>query len=94
LVEEITHDGGPAEAPPLVKAAVGFVIGNPFAGRPESDLAALIEPSARWGHLGAGADVTVDNRRFGKLTSARTGQAQARGAAMPAGIGRMAASWR
>jgi hypothetical protein len=47
-VEEITHDGGPAEAPPLVKAAVGVVIGNPFAGRYSSDLAALIEPSAQW----------------------------------------------
>jgi hypothetical protein len=48
-VEEIRHDGGRAAAPPLVKAAVGFVIGNPFAGRHVSDLSALTEPSAQWG---------------------------------------------
>ena len=47
-VEEIMHDGGPAEKRPLVKAAVGVVIGNPFAGRYSTDLAALIEPSAQW----------------------------------------------
>ena len=36
-VEEIRHDGGPSAAPPLVKAAVGLVIGNPFAGRHEPE---------------------------------------------------------
>jgi hypothetical protein len=48
-VEEIWHDGGPAAAEPLVKAAVGVVIGNPFAGRHVPGLAALTEPSAAWG---------------------------------------------
>jgi hypothetical protein len=47
-VEEIRHDGGPPAAP-LVKAAVGLVIGNPFAGRHEPDLSALTGPSAQWG---------------------------------------------
>jgi hypothetical protein len=48
-VEEIWHEGGPAAEQPLVKAAVGVVIRNPFAGRFEPDLAALTAPSAELG---------------------------------------------
>lgn len=45
-VEEISTDGGPAIDPPLVKAAVGAVITNPYAGRYAETLELLIEPSA------------------------------------------------
>jgi hypothetical protein len=45
VVEEIAHDGGPAVEEPLVKAAVGVVIANPYAGRYTDTLEALIEPS-------------------------------------------------
>lgn len=45
-VEEILHDGGEPPARPLIKAAVGIVIENPFAGAPyAADLASLIDPS-------------------------------------------------
>jgi hypothetical protein len=45
-VEEITHEGGTPRETPLVKAAVGVVFKNPFAGREYSDdLSALIDPS-------------------------------------------------
>ena len=46
MVEEIHHDGGPAGSEPLVRAAVGVVITNPFAGRYVEDLTPLIAPSA------------------------------------------------
>jgi Amino acid synthesis len=48
-VEEIVHEGGQPPADALVKAAVGVVIANPFAGRYGDDLAALIAPSAALG---------------------------------------------
>ncbi len=48
-VEEIVHEGGPAVAVPLVKAAVGVVIRNPFAGRWVDDLSPLTDPSASLG---------------------------------------------
>jgi hypothetical protein len=48
-VEEIWHEGGPPREQPLVKAAVGVVIQNPFASRFEPDLAALTAPSAELG---------------------------------------------
>lgn len=48
-VQEIRHDGGdPGE--PLIKAAVGLIIRNPFAGKFNADLSALIDPSASIGH--------------------------------------------
>jgi hypothetical protein len=43
--EEIHRDGGPVVHPPLVKAAVGAVITNPYAGRWSEDLDELVEPS-------------------------------------------------
>jgi len=43
--EEIHAEGGPAEAPPLIKAAVAAVIENPYAGRYSESLEELIEPS-------------------------------------------------
>lgn len=45
VVEEIRHDGGPPVDEPLVKAAVGVVIKNPYAGRYTDSLEGLIEPS-------------------------------------------------
>lgn len=55
-VEEVRHDGGEPARTPLVKAAVGVVIQNPFAGQRVDDLSALIEPSAELGReLGARA---------------------------------------
>jgi hypothetical protein len=62
-VEEIRHDGAPNGGPILVKAAVGMVLSNPFAGRWVEDLAPLIEPSAEWGaELGARAATLLGGR--------------------------------
>lgn len=48
-VHEIRHDGGqPGDA--LVKAAVGVIIKNPYAGKFVSDLSRLTGPSAAIGH--------------------------------------------
>lgn len=46
FTEEVNHEGGAAAEPPLVKAAVGAVIVNPYAGRYADDLGELIGPSA------------------------------------------------
>jgi hypothetical protein len=46
VVEEIQHDGGDAVAEPLLKAAVGVVIANPFARVHVRDLSPLTDPSA------------------------------------------------
>ncbi|KTS05708.1 amino acid synthesis family protein [Microbacterium testaceum] len=55
-VEEVRHDGGEPLSTPLVKAAVGVVIANPFAGQRVQDLSELTEPSAELGReLGARA---------------------------------------
>jgi hypothetical protein len=48
-VEEVRHDGGDPVDPPLIKAAVGVVIRNPFAGKRVDDLTALTEPSTELG---------------------------------------------
>jgi hypothetical protein len=48
-VEEIHHDGAPDDGPVLVKAAVGMVLANPFAGRYQGDLSELTDPSPAWG---------------------------------------------
>ena len=48
-VQEIRHDGGKADDV-LIKAAVGVVIRNPFAGKFVSDLSALTGPSPAIGH--------------------------------------------
>ncbi len=44
-VEEINHDGGAPLETPLIKAAVGAVFANPFAGRRVEDLSPLIDAS-------------------------------------------------
>lgn len=49
VVEEIRHDGGPRPAEPLVKAAVGAVVANPFAGRYVEDLSPLVDSSPALG---------------------------------------------
>lgn len=61
-VQEIRHDGGkPGEA--LVKAAVGVVIRNPFAGKFVADLSPLTKPSAALGHaLGQRAAALLGGR--------------------------------
>lgn len=49
VVEEIWHEGGPVTGEPLLKAAVGVVIKNPFAGTYTEDLSALTDPSPALG---------------------------------------------
>lgn len=49
FVQEIGHEGGPVQGEPLLKAAAGVVIANPFAGRYVEDLSALTGPSASLG---------------------------------------------
>jgi hypothetical protein len=49
LVEEIEHEGGKPADPPLRKAISAAVIHNPFAGRYDDELDALVEPSADLG---------------------------------------------
>lgn len=50
VVQEVAHDGGPSPEAPLVKAAVGVIITNPFAGsRYQADLSSLTDPSAAIG---------------------------------------------
>jgi hypothetical protein len=49
FVEEIWHDGGPVSAEPLVKAAAGVVIKNPFAGGYVEDLSPLTVSSPALG---------------------------------------------
>lgn len=45
VIEEITHDGGKPLLTPLIKAAVGVVIANPFTARQVEDLSPLIDSS-------------------------------------------------
>jgi hypothetical protein len=50
VVEEIHHEGGPVAARPLRRAAALAVVGNPFAGRYEPDIAGsmqALEPLGR-----------------------------------------------
>ena len=62
VVHEILHDGG-TPGQPLIKAAVGVVIRNPFAGRFSADLSELIDPSPAIGHaLGARAAALLRGR--------------------------------
>lgn len=62
-VEEIAHDGGAPTEEPLIKAAVGVVFANPFAGRYVEDLDELIAPSAELGReLGARAASLLGGR--------------------------------
>ena len=49
LVQEVRHEGGPAPEQPLLKAAAGVVVANPFAGRWVEDLSPLTTPSASIG---------------------------------------------
>jgi hypothetical protein len=48
-VEEVNHDGGDPLTEPLIKAAVGAVFRNPFAGAFQPDLGALVDLSAELG---------------------------------------------
>ena len=48
-VQETRHDGG-EPGKPLIKAAVGVIIRNPFVGKYTADLSALTDPSASIGH--------------------------------------------
>jgi hypothetical protein len=62
-VEEIRHDGGDDVEGVLVKAAVGMVIANPFAGRYIADLSPLTNASVAWGRsLGARAAGLLGDR--------------------------------
>ena len=63
FVQEISHEGGPVQDEPLVKAAAGVIIANPFAGRYVEDLSALTGPSASLGiALGARAVALLGGR--------------------------------
>lgn len=63
FVEEIWHEGGPVEDGPLLKAAAGVVIQNPFAGAFIQDLEALTASSpALGGELGRRAVQLVGGR--------------------------------
>jgi len=63
FVQEVRHEGGPVSGEPLLKAAAGVVIENPFAGRWVQDLAPLIQPSASLGAaLGARAVALLGGR--------------------------------
>lgn len=48
-VQEVLHDGG-ASTLPLIKAAAGVVIKNPYAGKFVADLSGLTAPSAAIGY--------------------------------------------
>lgn len=62
-VEEIRHDGGDPAEQPLIKAAVGVVIRNPFAGQRVEDLSPLTDPSAELGtELGRRAAALLGGR--------------------------------
>ncbi len=63
FVQEIAHEGGPVSGEPLVKAAAGVIISNPFAGRYVEDLSPLTTPSASLGTaLGARAVALLGGR--------------------------------
>lgn len=63
FVQEVHHEGGPADGEPLLKAAAGVVIENPFAGRWVEDLSPLTEPSSSLGTaLGARAVALLGGR--------------------------------
>ncbi len=49
FVQEIEHDGGAPGSAPLIKAATGVVIRNPFADHHVADLSKLIVPSPKLG---------------------------------------------
>lgn len=61
-VQEIRHDGGEA-GEPLVKAAVGVIIRNPFAGQYVADLSLLTKNSAGIGHALGERAVALLGRR-------------------------------
>lgn len=64
VVDETHHEFGPTPAEPVVKAAVCVVMANPFAGRYENDLTALISPSQELGtELGRRAVDLLGGRR-------------------------------
>ncbi len=63
VVQEIRHEGGPVAGAPLLKAAAGVVIRNPFAGGYAADLSPLTKASASLGTaLGARAAALLDGR--------------------------------
>jgi hypothetical protein len=74
-VEEIRHDGGET-GEPLIKAAVGVVFRNPFAGAYIADLSDLVRPSAELGTaLGQRAVALLNGRpvaSYGKAGIAGT----------------------
>ncbi|MBX6320964.1 MAG: amino acid synthesis family protein, partial [Rhodospirillaceae bacterium] len=43
VVEEVFHEGGPRAAAPLRRGAVLAVIRNPYAGRYEPDIMAMMD---------------------------------------------------
>jgi hypothetical protein len=63
FAQEISHEGGPVSAEPLIKASAGVVIANPFAGAYVDDLSSLTAHSASLGTaLGARAVALLGGR--------------------------------
>lgn len=62
-IQEIEHENGPRGETSLIKAAVGVVITNPFAGTWQDDLSSLTDSSASLGtELGARAVALLGGR--------------------------------
>lgn len=62
--QEILHDGGAQLASPLIKAAAGVIIKNPYAGKFVDDLSPLTRPSAAIGYaLGERAVIQLGGRK-------------------------------
>lgn len=50
-IEEVSHEGGPRAGEPLLKVVSAAVIRNPFHGRYQDDLSALVDPSPELGRV-------------------------------------------
>jgi hypothetical protein len=68
-VEEIRHEGGAPAARPLVRASVGAVIANPFAGRYAADLMAFMDALQPLGIAMAERLVALFGERAGEIES-------------------------
>jgi Amino acid synthesis len=78
ILEETHHDGGPALAQPVLKAVVGGVVANPYAGRHVEDIQPMmkaLEPLA--------VDLT---ERVMKLLDARGSELEAYGKGVIVGV--------
>lgn len=68
-LEEILHEGGPADARTLLRGSVAAVITNPFAGRYEPDLTAFMDALQPLGLAMAERLVALMGARAGEIES-------------------------